>query len=328
MRFLPIILILIFLSAAADAQEDRMYKQLIWQARAYYSNKDYKRSAETLETAIALKGDNAGYIERYNAACSWSMAGDTAKVFQQLFYLANRITKDPEGYFGKNQMDPLKYSDKDFDPIRNDTRWTEFMHILKRRRSHLVNALDTIFLNDQAARKRLEEVEAEYGHGSDELKAHWGKINRQDSINLVKVKQIIDTFGWPGVDDVGRRGNSAVFLVIQHADPETQEHYLPIMRAAVKDGKALRRDLALLEDRVALGKGQPQKYGTQVGRIEGSPWYLRPLQNVDSVDTWRKEMGLGGLYFYLRHFDINWDAEQYKKDQPKIEAMEQRMQGG
>ncbi len=38
------------------------------------------------------------------------------------------------------------------------------------------------------------------------------------------------------------------------------------MRDAVRNGKAFGRDLALLEDRVALGTGNRQKYGSQMER--------------------------------------------------------------
>lgn len=327
MKLYPVLLVLL-LSVQSSAQEDKMYKQLSWQANAYYQNKDYKRSAEAYESAIALKGDKAGYMERYNAACAWSLAGDTARAFMHLFYLANTIMADPEKTFGKDHMDPFTYMrDKDFEPLHKYERWDEFMRILRRRRSVLVNALDSIYLDDQASRSRMQEVQTKYGFGSDELNALGDEMQRLDSINLVKVKQIIDTFGWPGVDSVGRRGNSTVFLVIQHAGLETQEEYLPIMRKAVKDGNAYGRDLAMLEDRVALANGQPQKYGTQVYRMGGSPWFLRPLQDPDSVDIWRKEVGLGRLYFYLRKFDINWDVEEYKRTLPELMATEQRIQG-
>jgi hypothetical protein len=46
-------------------------------------------------------------------------------------------------------------------------------------------------------------------------------------------------------------GNCALFFVIRHPDLKAQEKYLPMMRQAVKDGKANGSQLAMLEDTVA-----------------------------------------------------------------------------
>lgn len=55
---------------------------------------------------------------------------------------------------------------------------------------------------------------------------------------------------------VGNKGSTTLFLVIQHADLGTQVKYLPMVREAVKQHKAQASNLALLEDRVALGQGK------------------------------------------------------------------------
>lgn len=55
---------------------------------------------------------------------------------------------------------------------------------------------------------------------------------------MVKVKNIIDKYGWLGPEEVSDRGAQTIFLVIQHADSLTQTTYLPKMREAVKNGKA------------------------------------------------------------------------------------------
>jgi len=62
-----------------------------------------------------------------------------------------------------------------------------------------------------------------------------GKImDRKDSINLIKVMKILDERGWLGKNVVGEQGNKTLFLVVQHADLEYQQKYLPMMRDAVK----------------------------------------------------------------------------------------------
>lgn len=308
------IILLFFSSPEIFAQDTKAYRQLTQQAATYYHNRDYLRSAQTLELAINLKDKDCGYIEVYNAACAWSLAGQPDKAFKHLNYLASAFMTDPQGYLGKDNSDPMTYiTEKDFYPLHTDKRWNEFIARLQKRRKPLVNTLDSIRIDDQYYRSKLKETEKKYGRMSKELDDLWKTIHLKDSLNLVKVKAIIDKHGWPGIDSVGKRGNSTIFLVIQHSDLKTQQHYLPIMREAVKNKKAVGADLALLEDRVALAEGRKQIYGSQVGRDSITDWHLLPLENPDSVDIRRRSVGLGGLYFYLRNWDITWNVEEYKK---------------
>lgn len=322
MKFLTLLLSLWICVTNARAQDNDAYKRLEQHATTYYRQGDFKRSAETLESAIALKGDKCGYMEVYNAACSWARAGQADKAFKHLNYLAGSIMSDPGGILGKKHMDPLFYMfDRDLKPLYDDKRWDEFIVRLQKRRKPLVNMLDSIYLNDQRGRQQIREVEKTYGHNSKEMEELGTKIQRSDSINLAKVLKIIDSIGWPGPDTIGERGSKTLFLVIQHSDRQTQERYLPVMRQAVKDGHAEGSALALLEDRVALAQGKRQLYGSQVSRGTDGKWYLLPLQDPDSVDIRRRSVGLGRISYYLKNWGMTWDVEAYKKQLPELDRL-------
>jgi hypothetical protein len=155
------------------------------------------------------------------------------------------------------------------------------------------------------------------------MKNHLKLINKIDSINLIKVKQILDQYGWLGADVIGSNGNLTLFLVIQHADLASQEKYLPMLREAVKNKKASASNLALLEDRVALRQGKKQIYGTQIERDKvTNSYYISPLEDPDNVDKRRAAVGLQPLGEYVKQWQIKWDVEQYKRDLPTIEAKE------
>jgi hypothetical protein len=114
-----------------------------------------------------------------------------------------------------------------------------------------------------------------------------------------------------------------LYRIIQHSDIKTQEHYLPLMREAVKNKKATSSDLASLEDRVALRQGGKQIYGTQIGYDSKTlKYYVSPLEDPDNVDKRRAEAGLKPLSevleFYFDTWKLKWDVEQYKKDLPEI----------
>ena len=153
---------------------------------------------------------------------------------------------------------------------------------------------------------------------SNEMKAHWKKIQKTDKANLKVIRKILDKRGWLGADVVGGEGNSTLFLVIQHSDLKTQQKYLPMMRDAVQKGNAKASSLALLEDRVALGLGNPQIYGSQIGRKEDGTYYVIALKDPDNVDNLRASVGLEPLAQYASYFGIAWDLEQYKKDLPEL----------
>jgi len=142
----------------------------------------------------------------------------------------------------------------------------------------------------------------------------WQTIHYQDSINLLKVKEIILTYNWPGPGEVGNNGAQTIFLVIQHADSLTQVTYLPIMQEAVKKGKAKPQDLAMLEDRILTKQGKEQIYGSQA-RINDSTgkWEFFPIKDEANVNKRRSEVGLMPMEEYAKFFDINYVLPKQKR---------------
>jgi hypothetical protein len=190
----------------------------------------------------------------------------------------------------------------------------------------LIYQLQIIDRDDQTPRIQLNSIRKQYANDSSllrtRLETQWNIIRNKDSINVIKVTAIIDKYGWLGPDAVGDDGNTTIFAVIQHANLNTQEKYLPLMRAAVKNGKAKAGNLAFLEDRIALREGKKQIYGTQIFQnIKTNECIVLPLDDPYTVDTKRAEVGLPPLSVYLENnFNTKWDVAQYLKDLPFIEA--------
>jgi len=185
----------------------------------------------------------------------------------------------------------------------------------------VINQLLSIDELDQKYRNQVEEVQTKYGGDSKELKVLFRKMKEADSLNLIQVEGIISKYGWLSYNTIGNQGNTTLFMVIQHSDLKTQEKYLPIMREAVKNGKAKPHSLALLEDRVALLQGKKQIYGSQVSwNMKTNAAFVAPLYDPNNVDKRRAEVGLPPLAEYLAEMEIKWNVEQYKKDLPLLEA--------
>ena len=302
-----------FISTQVTFGQNAGYFSLVKKADSLYTAKDFKTSALTYSAAFKANGWVGISDDRYNAACSWALANNSDSSFFQLNRIATKAN-----YINYEHI----ISDPDLNSLHNDNRWKPLLDLIKRNKEKaeanlnkpLVAQLDSIYTEDQKYRLQIEEIEKKYGLESNEMKDHWKIINQKDSINLSKVKSLLDSYGWLGTDIVGRQGNSTLFLVIQHSDQRTQEKYLPMMREAVKNGKATGSSLALLEDRVALGQGKKQIYGSQIGRNnETKLYYVLPLEDPDNVDKRRAEVGLQPLAEYVNRWQIKWNVEQYKK---------------
>lgn len=197
-------------------------------------------------------------------------------------------------------------------------------------KSILIRQLDSIGRLDQVYRGQINDIRNHFAGDSLKLKDTLGKhfelINKVDSLNLITVSAIIDQYGWLSIDEIGEAANSALFMVIQHADLKTQEKYLPIMRIAAKNKKLKASSLALLEDRIAMFQGRKQIYGSQVAwNMQTNKYTIMPMIDPDHVDTRRADIGLGSYTTYLIDMGIVWDVEKYKKDLPQIEEWHKKM---
>lgn len=137
----------------------------------------------------------------------------------------------------------------------------------------------------------LEEDQAERMEG--------GTSN--DQARTDRLKEIVAEHGWPTISLVGEDGEDAAWAIAQHSDhdPEFQAEALELIREAVGRGDASPGNLAYLTDRVAVGRGEPQTYGTQVGCTPKGTAEAAEIADEADVDRRRDEVGLAPLADYL-----------------------------
>ena len=102
----------------------------------------------------------------------------------------------------------------------------------------------------------------------------WKRIGEQDRANQKRVTEMIDKHGWPKTSQVGTQAAMA--------------------------GEASKQNLALLEDRLLIRQGKPQRYGSQVDTQNGVG--LNPTEDEANLDARRATMGLGPICEYLGYF--------------------------
>lgn len=247
---------------------------------------------------------------------------DAVKGIRNLNYkqaFSNLYNFISEGYM----LDEIK-NDDNFQSLHNSDEWESFIGYIDSMTANYNNELrkklNKIQYEDQGIRLLLLNVQKSKGLSSPTTLLIREEMKQIDSINAIKVQQIIDEFGWLGESKISSEANQTLFLTIQHVDDLiVQEKYLPILGQAVKDGNAEAWQFAFLTDRILMNQGKYQIFGTQIiigEKPEES--YIVPLQNPEKVDELRQEVGLESLNDYLKEEGMEWNIEKYKKNLPRI----------
>ena len=179
--------------------------------------------------------------------------------------------------------------------------------------SILKKELELIAVEDQTLRLMLPDVAERFGSTSSEEKYIWSLIHRQDSICLIRTTKILDEHGWLGKSRVGSQANQAIWLVIQHAELEKQEKYLPLLKKSVEIGESEGWHLAFLEDRILMRNKKSQIYGSQatwdktIGKMK-----IYPIEDVKNVNKRREKIGLEPIEEYAKQNGYIFDQKMMK----------------
>jgi len=286
------------------------------------SKADSLRDEGNLELAIIeygklYRGNPKDDTNTYDFACALALDKQIDTAF---YYLNLAVEKD-------TTIRPL--TDPDFYFLIENNKWKDFQNKMidrvevkygKYENLDLSKELWTMQLKDQAFYYHLEVAEKKSGRNSPIVSAIWELKHLINQKNIKRIQEIIKENGWPKKSVVKGSAAGTVFLVIQHADIEIQKKYLPLMTEAANNGEASWRSLALLIDRVNLGEGKRQIYGSQIGiEPKSGKFYVSPLVDPENVNKRRNEVGLGKIEDYVKHWNITWDIKKHKEMTEKLE---------
>jgi hypothetical protein len=114
--------------------------------------------------------------------------------------------------------------------------------------------------------------------------------------NAARLRQIIARYGWPSEKVVGQHAAYAAWRIAQHAigEPQFMRSCRKLLEAAAASGDVPRWQHAMMDDRIRVYEGRPQRYGSQLrDTVNGVAPY--PLEDPSRVEEWRKEVGLPPL---------------------------------
>ena len=156
---------------------------------------------------------------------------------------------------------------------------------------------------DQSLEKGLLDMEARDQALRAELAAsgalYEGYHPRMEELhraNASRLRQIIAVFGWPGHALVGEHGARAAWRIAQHSigEPGFMRQCRDMLDAASQKQDVPRWQFAMIDDRIRVYEGKPQRYGTQ---LRNGPEGLEPhpLENASRVNSMRMQAGLPPL---------------------------------
>ena len=157
------------------------------------------------------------------------------------------------------------------------------------RHDSLRQLLLTMAAADQAARRGFG---ARVGDS-----AYARALFTDDSVRAEAMRAILDEFGLPGRALVGAAGADAAMLLVQHNAP-LQSRALALATQLPR-GEVSPEALAMLEDRLAVSKERPQRYGTQFTLGPDTTLRLAPVLDLPNLAARRASAGLPPMPLYV-----------------------------
>ena len=113
-----------------------------------------------------------------------------------------------------------------------------------------------------------------------------------------EIDRIHEQYGWLKASVAGKDAAHMFWLLVQHQDAELQRRLLPEMDRAVSEREASRADYALLYDRVMVGDGKLQRWGSQTKCVDGTA-VLDPVEDPEGLDDRRRALFMQPVEQYL-----------------------------
>jgi hypothetical protein len=299
----------LFLCNGLHAQS---YHRLIFTADSMFAANNCAGALSAFEQAFTFNKTNPADL--YRAAQAAACTGNFRNAFQFL---------DQAYDNGWEDLIRLK-RDKSFTDMRNMLPWKTFVEKVQKKTDArealydkpLQTELLKVLNDDRNIRNNEIAIGNKHGWSSRQMDSLHLVMKQVDSVNMRTVSKIIDQYGWVGPEKVGKAASEAQFAILYHADPAMVNPYMPVVREAVTSGKIPKPFLAGLEDKVALGLGKKQIYGTQIDRNPDTGKYrILPIEDPEHVDERRATLGLDPMAEYLQYWKLTWDAAAFKKEQ-------------
>lgn len=256
---------------------------------------------EALSEYLAVCGDNIAVMESGTAMNAAIAAAQCDKDTLAVKFVEYALEADSTFFDERISVTELLQDCRllpQWEALQNESE-LRLAHSMTEYDIPLRNILLEIYHTDQNPRGHLIMLSKSDPTNKEVLGSLWREIKWNDSINLCKSVELLETNGWIPGSKVGT-ANQALFFVIQHAAPEIIGKYIKLFEAAANANEIPRELYAKMYDRQQMYAGKPQRYGTQRVRKDSSSkeLVLWKIEDPDNVNSLRKEMNLPPLEGY------------------------------
>jgi hypothetical protein len=113
-----------------------------------------------------------------------------------------------------------------------------------------------------------------------------------DAVHNQRIHQLISKHGYLTKKSVGAKALKAFWLLVQHQDFD-----IDLQRACLEHCGFEPKEKAYLTDRVLVGEGKKQLFGTQFTKKNGRS-VPRPIEDKKNLEKRRRQYGLGSFSEY------------------------------
>jgi hypothetical protein len=146
-------------------------------------------------------------------------------------------------------------------------------------------------------------------------------MGKVDQDNTAYLKTLVSEVGWIDGARFGKETASRAFLFVQHSgDLPLMQAALPLISADRASGACNPQDFALLYDRVQIMTGHKQRYGSQIGQVNGKN-ALYPIEDRAHLNELRGGIGLFPIETYLAFYKQLTHADVIYMDDLPVAGM-------
>jgi hypothetical protein len=271
---------------SANGQGINLAARSIREADSLYRRVRFKQSAERYFAAFGQSRSSHTSVNLFNAAKACARAHYADSAYKYLLIIA----ESKDNHF----FDPI-VNEPDFISLHFDARWRQVTAIIKKQQGIFNRPVSDELIALRKERLKLEEKRFfmidQYGARSARVKKFQDTLDAVDTINIHKWKSIINTYGWPGVEEVGAEAELSLLFIYNKANMSAQKVFFPTIAEAFKHQEIDADSYAVIADRISLFDTGRQIYGTQV---KADTHELLPVENKDSLSIRRRVIGLKG----------------------------------
>jgi hypothetical protein len=279
-------------------QSDTVYCYCDTYADSLYSNGDFKEAIIYYKQNIPSNRDLFiigccyVYINDFDSACKYFIeSAENSPLYEtsQSYFSAIEHSISPglfDVFSKSNQWQKLK-----------DSIIQRLDFFIQKQNKELQKMLHNMKLEDQYMRHK--GYDSVFACCPEQVGSYWYKI---DSMNVRKLYDIIDKYGYPDRKIVGFDGEDNAWLIAQHADHDTnfQIKVLRLIYENLKsDGSVNPHHYPYLLDRILVNKGLKQIFGTQMDNDASGLLVPQPIDNEMAVNNLRRCFGLSTLQEYI-----------------------------